>query len=102
MGSSRSTGGILHGNAFGNHLNHANFPKIMDIPLLGDRQVIFKVFVYLVYSDPVTIDVVPNDLARHNVSFTVSMVPPLDCALVLNRIADLSKYKFEYIDFINC
>jgi hypothetical protein len=88
MGSSRSTGGILRGRAYGNTLNHADFPTITDIPQAGNQQVVFKVFAYLIYSDPVTVDVVPDPSICHNVSFTVSTIPPLDCALVLKRIAD--------------
>lgn len=88
MGSSRSTGGILRGRAYGNTLNHADFPTITNIPQAGNQQVVFKVFAYLIYSDPVTVDVVPDPSIRHNVSFTVSTIPPLDCALVLKQIAD--------------
>lgn len=88
MGSSRSTGGILRGRAYGNTLNHADFPTITNIPQAGNQQVVFKVFAYLIYSDPVTVDVVPDPSIRHNVSFTVSTIPPLDCAFVLKRIAD--------------
>jgi hypothetical protein len=88
MGASRSTGGIFHAKAYGNKPNHADFPKITDIPQAGNQQVLFKVFAYLVYGDPITVDVLPNPSICHNVSFTVLTVPPLDCALVLKRIAD--------------
>jgi hypothetical protein len=44
MGASRSTGRILRGRAHGNNLNYADFPKITDIPLAGNLQVVFKVF----------------------------------------------------------
>jgi hypothetical protein len=88
MGSSCSTGGILRGRAYGNNLNHADFPKITDIPPAVNQQVMFKIFAYLIYRDPVTVDVVPDPSLRHNVSFIVTTIPPLDCALVLNKIAD--------------
>jgi len=105
MGSSRSTGGIFRGNAYGNNLNHADFPAIMDIPLPGNRQVTFKIFAYLIYSDPVMVDVIPDPSVHHKVSFTVSTVPPLDCTLVLKKIADrldAVTCKFEYIYYIYC
>lgn len=89
MGSSRSTGGILCGKAYGNVLNHADFPKLRfstDIPQGGNPQIMIKVFAYLVYNDPVS--VVPDPSLCPTVSFVVSMVPPLDCALVLKKIAD--------------
>jgi hypothetical protein len=87
MGSSRSVGGILRGRAHGNNLNHADFPKITDIPLAVNQQVMFKNFAYLIYCDPVTVNVIPDSSLHHNVSFIVSTIPPLDCALVLNKIA---------------
>ena len=71
MGASRSTGRIFHAKAYDNKPNHADFPKITDIPQAGNQQVLFKVFAYLVYSDPITIDVMPDPSIRHNVSFTV-------------------------------
>jgi hypothetical protein len=86
MGSSRSTGGILRGRAYGNNLNHADFPEITDIPPSVNQQVMFKVFAYLIYCDPVTVNVVPDSSLHHNVSFIVSTIPPLDCALVLKRL----------------
>jgi hypothetical protein len=91
MGSSRSTGGILRGKAYGNVPNHADFPKLQfstDIPQAGNPQILIKVFVYLVYNDPVSISVVPDPSVHPNVSFFVSVIPPLDCALVLKKIAD--------------
>lgn len=88
MGASHSTGRIFHANAYGNKPNHADFPKITDIPQAGNQQVLFKVFAYLVYGDPITIDVMPDPSIHHNVSFTVFTVPPLDCALVLKQKAD--------------
>ena len=91
MGSSRSTGGILRGKAYGNVLNHADFPKLRfstDIPQGGNPQIMIKVFAYLVYNDPVSVSVVPDPSLRPTVSFVVSTVPPLDCALVLKKIAD--------------
>ena len=95
MGSSHSTGGILCGRAYGNNLNHADFPKITDIPPPVNQQVMFKIFAYLIYHDPVTVDVVPDPSLHHNVSFTLSTIPPLDCALVLNKIA-------AHLDSVTC
>jgi hypothetical protein len=88
MGASRSTGGIFRGKAYGNTLNHADFPKIIDTPHAGLQQVAIKVFAYLIYRDPVNVDVVPDPSVHHNVSFIVSTIPPLDCAPVLKKIAD--------------
>ena len=88
MGSSRSTGGILRGRAYGNSLNHADFPKITDIPPALNQQVMFKIFAYLIYCDPVTVEVVPDSSLRHNVSFVISTIPPLDSSLMLKKIAD--------------
>ena len=88
MGASRSTGGILCGKAYGNTLNHADFSKIIDTSHAGPQQVAIKVFTYLIYCDPVTVDVIPDPSVCHNVSFIVSTIPPLDCALVLKKIAD--------------
>jgi hypothetical protein len=62
MGASRSTGGIFRAKAYGNKPNHADFPKITDIPQAGNQQVVFKVFAYLVYGDPITVDVMPRSL----------------------------------------
>ena len=87
MGSSHRTGGILRGRAHGNKLNHADFPKVTDIPSAVNQQVPFKVFAYLIYHDPITVNVIPDSSLHHNVSFVVSTIPPLDCALVLNKIA---------------
>lgn len=86
MGSSRSTGGVLRGKAYGNVLNHADLPKLRFST--GNPQVMIKVFAYLVYNDPVSVSVVPDPSVRPNVSFVVSTIPPLDCALVLKKIAD--------------
>ena len=88
MGSSRSTGGIFRGRAHGNNLNYADFPKITDIPQAGNQEIVFKVFAYIIYADPITVDVIPDSSVCHNVSFIVSTVPPLECAMVLKRIAD--------------
>ena len=88
MGASHSTGRILCGKVYGNNLNHADFLKIIDIPQAGNQQIAFKVFAYIIYADPVTVDVIPDPSVCHNVSFIVSTVPPLDCAMVLKRIAD--------------
>ena len=87
MGSSLSTGGILRGRAHGNKLNHTDFPKVTDILSTVNQQVPFKVFAYLIYHDPITVNVIPDSSLHHNVSFIVSTIPPLDCALVLNKIA---------------
>ena len=62
QGASRTTGGILRGNAFGNKLNHADF-ELEDDPdahmLIKPKQT-FKVFVYVQYGDVLAIDRVPD------------------------------------------
>jgi len=63
LGSSRTTGAIFRGKALGNVLNHADYPKARsgDIFFAGSAQVDYKVFAYLVYSDPVKFTAVCND-----------------------------------------
>jgi hypothetical protein len=71
MGSSCSTGRILCQRAYGNNLIYADFPKITDIPPAVNQQVVFKVFAYLIYCDPTTVDIVPDSSLHHNVSFMI-------------------------------
>ena len=53
QGASRTTGGILRGNAYGNKLNHADFERDEDpggFMLIKPKQV-FKIFIYVQYGD---------------------------------------------------
>jgi len=62
---------------YGNVLNHADFPKLQfstDIPQARNPQVTIKVFAYLVYNDPVSVNVVLDPCVHPNVSFAVSMI----------------------------
>ena len=77
--SSHTTRGLLHGKAFGNVLNHADFPKdhTGDSLFAGSALVDYKVFAYLVYDDPVKLNVIPDSSLPANTVFHVSTVPPL-------------------------
>jgi len=89
LGSSRTTGAIFHGKALGNVLNHADYPKACsgDIFFAGSAQVDYKVFAYLVYSDPVKFNVIPDPSLPANTIFRISTVPPLESVVVLNKVA---------------
>lgn len=90
LGSSRTMGGILRGKAFGNALNHADFPRVDlgDGFLAGSAQVHYKVFAYLVYNDPVKLSVIPDSSLPANTIFRVSTVPPLESGVVLKKVAN--------------
>jgi len=90
LGSSRTTGGILCGRAFGNALNHADFPKVHSGGsfFTGSSQVDYKIFAYLVYNDPVEFNVIPDPLLPANTIFRISMVPPLESEVVLKKVAN--------------
>ena len=89
LGSSRTTGGFLRGKAFGNVLNHADFPKVHsgDNFIPGTALVDYKVFAYLVYDDPVRLNVIPDSSLPANTIFRISTVPPLESAVVLKKVA---------------
>ena len=50
---------------------------------------------YSLISFTVILDVILDPSVRHNISFIVSTIPPLDCAPVLKKIAD-------YLDTATC
>ena len=89
LGSSRTTGGFLHGSALGNALNHADFPKASsgDVFYAGSAQVNYKIYAYLVYSNPVKFNVIP-DPALPATIFHISTIPPLESILVLKKVAN--------------
>ena len=83
------TGAVSRGQAHGNVLNHADFPKLgsSSFPLTDYALVDYKVSVYLLYSDPVKIDVTPDPLLLPKTMFRISTVPPLDSRVVLKKVA---------------
>ena len=90
LGSSHTTGGFLRGRALGNTLNHADFPKVHSGEhfFTGSSQVDYKVFAYLVYKDPVELNVIPDPLLPANTIFHISTVPPLESGVVLKKVAN--------------
>jgi len=80
---------VLRGQAYGNVLNHADFPKLGSggVSFTHNAQVDYKVAVYLLYSDPVKIDVTPDPSLLPKTMFHVSTVPPLESAVVLKKVA---------------
>ncbi|EDR02211.1 uncharacterized protein LACBIDRAFT_332556 [Laccaria bicolor S238N-H82] len=90
LGSSRTMGGILRGKALGNALNHADFPRLDsgDHFFAESAQVNYKVFAYLVYSDPVKLSVIPDPSLPANTIFHVLTIPPLESAVVLKKVAN--------------
>ena len=72
-GSSRMTGGILHGHALGNASNAANFNDALDLfyPIPG------KVLVYSSNQDPANLSVQnmkPTTFIRHDVTSSIQPV----------------------------
>jgi hypothetical protein len=59
-GASRTTGGILRGNAYGNRLNHADFEDDPGVYMLIKPTLKFKIFVYVQYGDVLAINRVPD------------------------------------------
>lgn len=61
-GASRTTGGILRGNAYGNRLNHADFEDEDDLGVYMSikPKLTFKIFVYVQYGDVLAINRVPD------------------------------------------
>ncbi len=88
LGSSSATGGILRGQAYGNVLNHADFPKLNDASFKSTAQVDYTILAYLVYNDPVKINATPDASLRPNTWFHILTVPPLDPAIVLKKVAE--------------
>jgi len=90
QGSSRSTGGIFRGKAYGNTLNHADFPQVSsgDVFFTGNTPIAYKVFGYVTYGDPVKVDVTPDPSIHPNISFRISTIPPLEPAVVLKKATD--------------
>ncbi len=102
--SSRATGDYLRGPAYGNVLNHADFPKLHSdsAPLMESAQVDYMIYAYLVYNDPVKIDATPDPSLKPNTWFHVLSVPPLDSLVVLKKVAErldsvTSMYIYIYI-----
>ena len=60
-----------------------HFPKVYsgNILLAGSDLVNYKFFAYLVYDDPVKLNVIPNSSLHDNTVFCVSTVPPLEPAV---------------------
>jgi hypothetical protein len=72
-GSSRMTGGIFRGHAFGNTLNAADFDDVLDVlhPIPG------KVLVYSSNQDPANLtvqDMKPTMFVRHDVTSSIRPV----------------------------
>ena len=90
LGSSHTTGGFLCGRALGNALNHADFPKASsgDVFYAGRAQVNYKIYAYLVYSDPVKLNVIPDPALPATMIFRISTIPPLESILVLKKVAN--------------
>lgn len=72
QGSSRTTGGFLRGQAYGNVLNHADFPKSSfgTAAFTEGAQVDYMVYAYLVYNDPVKIKAIPDSSLQLALGFT--------------------------------
>ncbi|KAF8800501.1 hypothetical protein BYT27DRAFT_7021576, partial [Phlegmacium glaucopus] len=89
LGASRIIGGILHGKAYGNVSNHADYPRVHpgNIPF-GNAQVDYKIFAYLVYDDPVKVNVTVDPSLHPNTMFRISTVPPLESVVVLKKVAN--------------
>jgi len=90
LGSSHTVGGIFHGKALGNALNHADFPRVSlgYSVFAGNAQVDYKIFTYLVYDDPVKLSVIPDSSVPANTIIHVSTVPPLESGVVLKKVAN--------------
>ena len=97
LGSSCTTGGFLRGRALGNALNYADFPKFRsgDVFYAGSAQVNYKIYAYLVYSDPVNLNDIPDPALLANTIFHINTIPPLESILVLKKVAD-------WIDSVTC
>ena len=48
----------------------------------------YKIFAYLVYKDPVELNVIPDPLLPANTIFHISTVPPLESGVVLKKVAN--------------
>ena len=83
LGSSCTVGGLLCGKAFGNVLNHADFPKVHSSNNLfaGSALVDYKVFAYLIYDDPVKLNVIPDSSLPVNTVFHSLLFPLLNLLL---------------------
>ena len=90
LGSSCTTGGFLRGRALGNALNHADFSKASsaDVFYAGSAQVNYQIYTYLVCSDPVKFNVIPDPALPATTIFCISTIPPLESILVLKKVAN--------------
>jgi len=86
-GASHTTGGHLHGRAHGNNLNHADFSLLSGFPAQS-TQVIFQIFAYIIYRDPIKIKTTPDPSVHPNMIFQVSLAPPFNSSVVLLNIAN--------------
>jgi len=74
QGASRTTGGILRGNAYGNKLNHADFERDEDpggFMLIKPKQV-FKIFIYVQYGDVLVMSWVPDFASQDPITVFIS------------------------------
>ena len=80
----------MRGRALGNALNHADFSKASsaDVFYAGSAQVNYKIYAYLVYSDPVKFNVIPDPALPATTIFCISTIPPLESILVLKKVAN--------------
>jgi len=97
QGASRTTGGILQGNAYGNKLNHVDFEHeeaLGAIMLIKPKQV-FKIFIYVQYGDVLVMSWVPDFASQDPITvFLSNVISPLTQPL-LQKAA-------QYHDFISC
>ena len=90
QGASRMTGGIFRGKAYGNVINHADFPDLAAdaVPTMGSK-LSFKILAHVEYGDAFSVNLAPDFVVQLPISVFFLTGTSLLAQLILKKMAQL-------------
>ena len=90
QGASRMTGGIFRGKAYGNVINHADFPDLAadGVPTM-ESKLSFKILAHVEYGDAFSVNLAPDFIVQLPISVFFLTGTSLLAQLILKKMAQL-------------
>ncbi len=90
QGASRMTGGIFRGKAYGNVINHADFPDLAaDAVPTMESKLSFKILAHVEYGDAFSVNLAPDFIVQLPISVFFLTGTSLLAQLILKKMAQL-------------
>ena len=90
QGASRMTGGIFRGKAYGNVINHADFPDLAaDAVPTMESKLSFKILAHVEYGDAFSVNLAPDFIVQLPISVFFLTGTSLLAQLILKKLAQL-------------